>query len=94
MVMAFTQTAGTMLLKDYPGPRGAPTITYVAVSPQERYADPKAKDVLMVDKHTLLVEDRQRVSPRLGRKGLGMIWATGGERQAGRTCDAYISEDF
>lgn len=62
MAQSFTQTAGTMLLKDYPGPRGAPTITYVAVSPQERYADPKAKDVAMVDKHTLLVEDRQRVS--------------------------------
>jgi hypothetical protein len=85
--MAFTQTAGTMLLKDYPGPRGAPTITYVAVSPQERYADPKARDVLMVDKHTLLVEDRQRVSPRLGRKGHGMVWAAGGEGQVGRTSD-------
>lgn len=50
-----------MLLRDYPGPRGAPTITYVAISPQEKYFDPTARDVARQNKHTVTVEDRQKV---------------------------------
>jgi hypothetical protein len=49
-------------LHDYPGPRGSPTISYVALAPTEDYSAKGPRDLQRQNKYTLAVDDGGKVS--------------------------------